>query len=193
MMNITDRQGHVLTPYVHVTKADSDKSTDKNGLRFEGDVYRFEDLMKAHPEAVRKVTSAEVDEIARVWLQQKETPPQGGSDNEPNDVYATVKVGNEVVATLYNSGLVKMSNSTAAAVDGVDEPSLTGPALAQWRAETYAKLLGGKVEIADTAKSQSEWTPRADSERQYSRAELDAAIAAMQKGSTQSAGVDRSA
>lgn len=109
-MNITDRHGHVLTPYVHVTKADSDKSTDKNGLRFEGDVYRFEDLMKAHPEAVRKVTSAEVDEIARVWLQQKETAPQGGSDNEPNDVYATVKVGNQVVATLYNGGLAEMSN-----------------------------------------------------------------------------------
>ncbi|UYO38409.1 hypothetical protein LRC39_17440 [Rhodopseudomonas sp. P1] len=191
-MNITDRQGLGLTPYMHVTKADSEKSTDKNGLAFEGDVYSFADLMKAHPEAVRKVTSPEVDEIARVWLQQQDVAPTGASDNEPNDVYATVKVGNEVVATLYNSGLVKMSNSTAASVDGIDEPSLTGPALAQWRAETYAKLLGGKVEIADTAKSQSEWTPRAGSERQYSRAELDAAIAAMQKGTTQSPGVDRS-
>ncbi|QLH72420.1 hypothetical protein [Rhodopseudomonas palustris] len=192
-MNITDRQGHVLTPYVHVTKADSDKSTDKNGLRFEGDVYRFEDLMKAHPEAVRKVTSAEVDEIARVWLQQKETAPQGGSDNEPNDVYATVKVGNQVVATLYNGGLAEMSNAAAGVVSGIEEPPLVGPALAQWRAETYAKLLGGKVEIADTAKAQSEWTPRSGTAPQYSRAELDAAIAAMQKGTTQSPGLDRSA
>ena len=192
-MNITDQNGRVLTPYMHVAKADSDKSTDKNGLSFEGDVYSFEDLMKAHPEAVRKVTSAEVDEIARVWLQQQDIAPRGLSDNEPNDVYATVKVGNQVVATLYNSGIVEMSNSAANAVDGLDEPPMAGPALAQWRAETYAKLLGGKVEIAGTAKSQSEWTPRVGGGRQYSRAELDAASAAMQKGTTQSPGLDRNA
>ncbi|MFZ5738922.1 hypothetical protein BJ123_102160 [Rhodopseudomonas thermotolerans] len=192
-MNITDRHGHVLTPYMHVTKADSEKSTNKNGLAFEGDVYSFADLMKAHPEAVRKVTSAEVDEIARVWLQQQETAPRGGSDNEPDDVYATVKVGNQVVAKLYNGGIAEMSNATASAVSGLDEPSLVGPALAQWRAETYARLLGGNVEIADTAKAQSEWTPRSGTAPQYSRAELDAAIAAMQKGTTQSPELDRSA
>jgi hypothetical protein len=97
-----------------------------------------------------------------------------------------------VVAKLYNGGIAEMSNAAAAAVSGLDEPPLVGPALAQWRVETYARLLGGKVEIAATAKAQSEWTPRAGSERQYSRAELDAAIAAMQKGVAQSPGVDRS-
>jgi hypothetical protein len=54
---------------------------------------------------------------------------------------------------------------------------LTGPNLAQWRADAYAKALGGTVEKAGTAISQSQWTPRADRNTAYTRAELDRGLA----------------
>lgn len=44
---------------------------------------------------------------------------------------------------------------------------------AQWHAETYAELLGGTVEQASTALTQSEWTQRETSN--YTREQLDAA------------------
>jgi hypothetical protein len=113
------------------------------------------------------------------------------SDDAPQNTYARVKVDGKVVATLYNGGSSTMTNDAAAKVgDLQDPPGLSGPNLAQWRADSYAKLLGGTVEKAPTAITQSQWTPHESSSTTYSRAQLDAAFQAMiaegQKAAAQS-------
>jgi len=95
-----------------------------------------------------------------------------------------------VVATLYNGGSSVMTNAAAAKVGKLeDPPGLSGPDLAQWRADSYAERLGGTVEKAPTAITQSQWTPRESSPTTYSREQLDAAFQAMlaegQKASAQ--------
>ncbi len=74
-----------------------------------------------------------------------------------------------------------MTNQAAAmAGDLQDPPGLNGgPDLAQWRAEHIAKAVGGTVEKASTAITQSEWKPRETTSTDYSRAQLDAAFEAM--------------
>ncbi|WP_022720255.1 hypothetical protein [Rhodopseudomonas sp. B29] len=122
------------------------------------------------------------DMLATAWLtmQRGAELPADAADNAPQNTYAQVKVGNKVVATLYNGGISEMSNATAAAVSElVDPPGLSGPNLAQWRADNYARLLGGTVEKAPTAITQSQWTPRPSTSSSYSRDQLDAAFAAM--------------
>lgn len=102
------------------------------------------------------------------------------SDDAPENTYAEVKVDGKVVATLYNGGSSTMTNAAAARIGKLeDPPDLSGPDLAQWRADSYAKLLGGTVEKASTAITQSQWTPRESSSTTYSRDQLDAAFQAM--------------
>ena len=73
-----------------------------------------------------------------------------------------------------------MTNAAAAKIGKLeDPPGLSGPDLAQWRADNYAKLLGGTVEKASTAITQSQWTPRQSNSATYSRDQLDAAFQAM--------------
>ena len=102
-------------------------------------------------------------------------------DNAPQNIYATVKVDGKVVATLYNGGSSVMTNDAAAKVgDLQDPPGLNGgPDLAQRRAERIAKAVGGTVEKAPTAITQSEWKPRQTTSTNYTRAQLDAAFDAM--------------
>ena len=102
-------------------------------------------------------------------------------DNAPQNIYATVKVNGKIVATLYNGGSSVMTNDAAAKVgDLQDPPGLNGgPDLAQRRAERIAKAVGGTVEKAPTAITQSEWKPRQTASTDYTRAQLDAAFDAM--------------
>lgn len=100
------------------------------------------------------------------------------SDDAPQNTYAQVKVDGKVVATLYNGG--SMTNGAAAKIgDLQDPPGLSGPDLAQWRADSYAKLLGGTVEKAPTAITQAQWTPHESGSTTYSRDQLNAAFQAM--------------
>jgi len=102
------------------------------------------------------------------------------SDDAPENTYAQVKVGGKVVATLYNGGSSMMTNEAAAKIGKLeDPPGLSGPDLAQWRADQYAARLGGTVEKASTAITQSQWTPRESWSTTYSREQLDAAFQAM--------------
>jgi hypothetical protein len=102
------------------------------------------------------------------------------SDDAPQNIYAQVKVDGKVVATLYNGGSSTMTNGAAAMVgDFRDPPGLGGPNLAQWRADNYARLLGGTVERAPTAIAQSQWTPHESASTTYSRDQLDAAFQTM--------------
>jgi hypothetical protein len=123
------------------------------------------------------------DQMATNWLTMRAAEASFATevpDNAPQNVYATVKVNGKVVATLYNGGSSAMTNDAAAKVgDLQDPPGLGGPNLAQWRAEHIAKATGGRIEKASTAITQSEWTPRQDVSRNYTRAQLDAAYQAM--------------
>lgn len=131
------------------------------------------------------------DLLATNWLRTHDTSATQPSiaDNAPQNIYAQVKVDGTVVATLYNGGSSALTNQAAAKVgDLQDPPGLSGPDLARWRAGSYAKLLGGTVEKAPTAITQSQWTPHESSSTTYSRAQRDAAFQAMlTEGKTASA------
>jgi capsid protein len=124
------------------------------------------------------------DRMATMWLNMQATRSRLATevpDNAPQNIYATVKVNGKVVATLYNGGSSAMTNAAAGAVgDLQDPPGLNGgPDLAQSRAERIAKALGGTIEKAPTAITQSEWKPRPDVSRDYTRSQLDQAFQAM--------------
>jgi hypothetical protein len=122
------------------------------------------------------------DLLATNWLTMHDTGASQSvtPDNAPENTYAQVKVNGKVVATLYNSGASAMTNDAAAGVGKLeDPPGLGGPDLAQWRADQYAARLGGTVEKASTAITQSQWTPREGKSTTYSREQLDAAFQAM--------------
>jgi hypothetical protein len=122
------------------------------------------------------------DQIATNWLNMRadelamatEVP-----DNAPQNIYATVKVDGKVVATLYNGGSSWMTNAAAAKVGNLDPGSNGGPNLAQSRADYIAKATGGTIEKAQTAITQSQWTPRPNVSRNYTRAQLDTAFEAV--------------
>ncbi|MDB5575034.1 MAG: hypothetical protein JWR80_210 [Bradyrhizobium sp.] len=118
------------------------------------------------------------DQMASMWLNSQAAEARMATevpDNAPQNIYATVKVNGKVVATLYNGGSSAMTNAAAGAVgDLQDPPGLNGgPDLAQARAERIAKALGGTIEKAPTAITQSQWTPRPDISTNYSRTQLD--------------------
>ncbi|MEY9881502.1 hypothetical protein [Bradyrhizobium sp. USDA 329] len=145
------------------------------------------DVSQVKPLSGAKVISAADnphlrDLLATNWLRTHDasaTQPVA-ADNAPENTYAQVKVDGKVVATLYNSGSSVMTNQAAAKVGKLeDPPGSSGPDLAQWRADRYAELLGGTVEKASTAITQSQWTPRESRPTTYSREQLDAAFQAM--------------
>jgi len=124
------------------------------------------------------------DRMATMWLNSQAAETRLATevpDNAAQNIYATVKVNGKVVATLYNGGSSAMSNAAAGAVgDLQDPPGLNGgPDLAQSRAERIAKALGGTIEKAPTAITQSQWTPRPDISTNYTRTQLDIAFQAM--------------
>lgn len=124
------------------------------------------------------------DRMATTWLNMKAAEARVATevpDNAPQNIFATVRVNGEVVATLYNGGSSMMTTAAAGAVgDLQDPPGLNGgPDLAQARAERIARALGGTIEKAPTAITQSQWTPRPDISTDYSRTQLDDAFQAM--------------
>jgi hypothetical protein len=124
------------------------------------------------------------DLMAAAWLRMNTMPSATDvPDNAPQNTYATVKVKGKTVATLYNSGAAEMTNEAGAAVGNFqDSPSFVGgPDEALWRAERIAKAMGGTIEKASTAITQSEWKPRPSISQDYTRAQLDAAFDAMMK------------
>ena len=128
------------------------------------------------------------DRMAMAWLATQAANLAAATevpDNAPQNIYATVKVNGKVVATLYNGGSVAMTNAAAATVgDLQDPPGLNGgPDLAQSRANRIAEAVGGTVEKASTAITQSAWKPRQTASTNYTRQQLDEAFqAAMAEG-----------
>jgi hypothetical protein len=169
----------ILTPAD--AQPDASATTDTGPSSFRIDVSQLKPLQGA------KFISAADDPVLRDlmatnWLRTHgaSTTQPFVSDDAPENTYAQVKVDGKVVATLYNGGSSTMTNEAGATVSGLqDPPGLGGPNLAQWRADSYARLLGGTVEKAPTAITQSQWTPHESSSTGYSRDQLDAAFQAM--------------
>ena len=125
------------------------------------------------------------DRMATMWLATQAANSAAATDvpdNAPQNIYATVKVNGKVVATLYNGGSSVMTNAAAATVGDLQDPPglIGGPDLAQSRAARIAKAVGGTIEKASTAITQSEWRPRQSVSVSYTRQQLDAAFEAMQ-------------
>jgi hypothetical protein len=120
-----------------------------------------------------------LDQWAAMWLSENRaasTPM--GSDDAPQNTYAEIKVDGQVVGTLFNDGSATMTGTAAAKIGDLKDPeSLSGPNLAQWRADAYARVLGGTVEKAATAISQSQWTPHPSPNTNYTRAQRDQGLA----------------
>jgi hypothetical protein len=95
-------------------------------------------------------------------LEARFTRPVGDPDNAPSQLYAEIKVGNKTVGKVYNSGCCETPNSFAGRVQfgGPDEDGLSGPALAQHRAEKIANACGGTIVTSDTAATQAEFDAR---------------------------------
>lgn len=160
-----------------VSKASEAPEAATSGFRV--DVSQVKPLQGAKPISVADNLVLR-DLMATSWLRTHGATQSIVSDNAPQNTYAQVKVDGKVVASLYNGGSSTMTNAAAAKIGRLeDPPGLAGPDLAQWRADTYAMLLGGTVEKAPTAIAQSQWTPRESTSATYSREQLDAAFQAM--------------
>lgn len=125
-------------------------------------IKRFTDL------AIKAKPISETDEATfQEFIQSSEEVLKGLyarapdlSRNPAYQDYATVKVNGKVVATIDNNGALTTSNALSARL-GDDLPQSVngkaGPVLAQARADYVARLVGGAVEKAPTALSQSYW------------------------------------
>lgn len=115
--------------------------------------------IKLEPVKISPGMAAQMEEL---WKNQFRIP-LGKPDNHPDNIYATVKVGGKIVATLYNSGASVTENAAAGKLQNLPgtaaNDTTVGPKLAQQRAEYIARQLGGIIEKAPTAQTASQWRP----------------------------------
>jgi hypothetical protein len=173
-----------LTPADALPAADADVSTAAGNAKQGIPVSGLKKLDTSGLKIIAVKDNPELrDQIATNWLNIRAGETAMATevpDNAPQNIYATVKVEGKVIATLYNGGSSWMTNAAAAKVGNLPDcgPS-GGPNLAQSRADYIAKATGGTIEKAQTAITQSQWTPRPNVSRNYTRAQLDAAFQAV--------------
>lgn len=83
------------------------------------------------------------------------------SSNPTYAAFATVQVGGKVVAEIDNHGWVMTSNALGATLGNLPDSVqgvISGPALAQARAEHIAEQLGGEVVMSSTAMTQNSFS-----------------------------------
>lgn len=92
-------------------------------------------------------------------LEVQSMPQEGQEDSPRYQPYAEIRVGDEIVATVSNAGGLSMRADMAGQIPygGSDEAGLTGPALAQFRADRIAQALGGIVLKSGTAMTPEEF------------------------------------
>ncbi len=132
--------------------------------------------------AVCKIPDEMAARLREIWMGQFRTLAEPTmADNHPGNTYATVEVGGKVVATVCNSGCAATSNQTYGLIANLPSMGagerLTGPALAQKRAEEIAERLGGTIRKAATAKTQTEWESRPPLRFTYDYAAMNEALA----------------
>lgn len=175
----TSASGSVQTTSTAAREATNTAAIGTSAYRV--DVSQIKQLTGAKPfSAIDDPTLRDLLATAWLTMHTANEVPTGPADNAPENTYARIKVGGKVVATVYNSGVSAMSNAAAGDLVDLQDPlGLSGPNLAQWRSETYARVLGGTVEKASTAIRQDQWTPRQSTAGTYTREQLDAAFEAM--------------
>ena len=108
------------------------------------------------------------------------------SNNLAYAPYATVRVNGKVVAEIDNNGFVTTSNAMGARINRMlpeADWAGEGPNLAQARAELIARQLGGTVEKASTALTQSQFSaiPKPSATVDYEAMRLDPLYEQLQK------------
>jgi len=95
-------------------------------------------------------------------LQNDEQPiiPFELADNHPSNLYGEVKVNGETVAKIFNGGGAETSNALGAKLKKMFEEYADGNNLAEVRAQKIAEMLGGTVELADTALTPAAWATK---------------------------------
>jgi hypothetical protein len=173
------RPAQAFTPARPLTRADAVAAADINPVPDRTPGIAVSQLKALNPGPMIRADQAMLEQWAAGWLSaQRAAANPAVSDGAPQNTYAQVKVGGKVVATVFNGGSSTMTGAAAAKVGDLRDPEgLSGPNLAQWRADAYARALGGIVEKAGTAISQSQWTPHGERNTGYTRAELDRGLA----------------
>ncbi|RRN63271.1 hypothetical protein [Caulobacter sp. 602-1] len=167
-INAVSSQQSVYTP---PTQAESSSAP---AFTLESDVTSAErpQLAPKPPLSVAPLTSGEIQ--ARMALLEQQRPEMEarakawhemleGWGNAAKDAaaaqndqpYGQVTKNGEVIATVYNSGV--MSGPGATQIDGEHPPGMKGPELAKWRAEQILKATGGTFASLDTAVTQEAW------------------------------------
>ncbi len=167
-INAVSSQQSVYTP---PTQAESSSAP---AFTLEPDVTSAErpQLAPKPPLSVAPLTSGEIQ--ARMALLEQQRPEMEarakawhemleGWGNAAKDAaaaqndqpYGQVTKNGEVIATVYNSGV--MSGPGATQIDGEHPPGMKGPELAKWRAEQILKATGGTFASLDTAVTQEAW------------------------------------
>lgn len=106
------------------------------------------------------VASLESTYAERPWTDTVESSLKYNPVSPATQPYATVVVGNRVVATIDNQGVTGSDDALGRMIqDWMSGRSVgsNGPALAQELADELAGMLGGRVVIADTAMTQREF------------------------------------
>lgn len=100
----------------------------------------------------------EMEARAKAWHEMLEGWGNAAKDAaaaQNDQPYGQVTKNGEVIATVYNSGV--MSGLGATQIDGEHPPGMKGPELAKWRAEQILKATGGTFASLDTAVTQEAW------------------------------------
>ena len=103
----------------------------------------------------------EMEARAKAWHEMLEGWGNAAKDAaaaQNDQPYGQVTKNGEVIATVYNSGV--MSGPGATQIDGEHPPGMKGPELAKWRAEQILKATGGAFASLDTAETQEAWGAR---------------------------------
>ncbi|CAO3420590.1 hypothetical protein [Azospirillum doebereinerae] len=137
-------------------QAGSASYTITNGTRINLSALKPVKLTEAPQPLFQRMVEAQESMLQSRYSQAPDISRHSGYQD-----YAQVMVGGKEVARLDNNGGLLTSNAVAATLDGrfpnIGPTGKSGPLLAQARAEAVAKLLGGKVAMADTAITQERY------------------------------------
>lgn len=103
----------------------------------------------------------EMEARAKAWHEMLEGWGNAAKDAaaaQNDQPYGQVTKNGEVIATVYNSGV--MTGPGANQIDWDQPPGMKGPELAKWRAEQILKATGGTFAGLDTAETQEAWGAR---------------------------------
>jgi len=112
--------------------------------------------------AIRKLSDEEIAKFKKIQEMAYSKP--ANLDELKNHIsqkpYAEVKVGGQLIATIYNNGTSSTSNALGGKINKIIEEldsKLSGPEGAQARAEAIAKAFGGTVVKSKTAVTQAQY------------------------------------